>query len=153
MIDRAVLGQTYGPYTASVETQPLRLFAKATGQTDPVFFDADVAQAAGYRSILAPPTYVMCLIDLHQDNWPTYGLLALDQPPPLHGSQSFDLFAPICAGDSLTLTHRIADIYDRKGGALEFVVIETELRGDGGVLVARATSTEVFVTKANAHEC
>lgn len=148
MIDRSVIGQTFGPFASPVETQPLRLFAKATGQTDPVFFDADVAQAAGYRSILAPPTYVMCLIDLHQDSWPTYGLLAPDQPPPLHGSQSFDLFAPICAGDSLTLIHRVADIYDRKGGALEFVVIETDLRDPDGALVARATSTEVFVNES-----
>jgi hypothetical protein len=32
---------------------------------------------------------------------------------------------PACAGDTLTLRQRIADIYDKKGGALEFVVRET----------------------------
>jgi acyl dehydratase len=40
------------------------------------------------------------------------------------------------AGDTLTFEQRIADIYYKKGGALEFVVRETRVSNQHGVHVA-----------------
>jgi len=48
----------------------------------------------------------------------------------------FGNHGPICAGEDLTLTRRIVDVQDRKGGALTFVVADSEGRGpDGGLKV------------------
>jgi hypothetical protein len=43
----------------------------------------------------------------------------------LHGEQQFSFERQIYAGDTIKLVTRIVDIYDKKGGALEFIVQET----------------------------
>jgi hydroxyacyl-ACP dehydratase HTD2-like protein with hotdog domain len=52
----------------------------------------------------------------------------------VHGEQEFEYVRPIRAGETLTLTGRIADIYEKAGssGILDFVVLETEARDAGG---------------------
>ena len=61
MFDKSLIGFRFEPFTVEVEKGPMRLFAKAIGETDPVYHDEPTAKAAGHRSILAPPTYVFCL--------------------------------------------------------------------------------------------
>jgi acyl dehydratase len=59
-------------------------------------------------------------------------LLKVDLGRVLHGEQSFTYYAPVCAGDRITFRSRIADIYDKKNGALEFIVMDTECRNQNG---------------------
>ena len=54
----------------------------------------------------------------------------------LHGEQSFTYRRQVFAGDVLTFRPRIVDIYDKKGGALEFVVRDTEVSDHVGATVA-----------------
>ncbi len=54
----------------------------------------------------------------------------------LHGEQSFDYFETVCAGDTITVESRIDDIYDKKNGALEFVVKSSRATNDRGERVA-----------------
>jgi hydroxyacyl-ACP dehydratase HTD2-like protein with hotdog domain len=46
----------------------------------------------------------------------------------VHGEQEFEYVRPIRAGETLTLTGRIGDIYEKTGssGIMDFVVLETE---------------------------
>ena len=46
-------------------------------------------------------------------------------------------------GDRLTCQQRVTDIYDKKGGALWFVVSEIDVTGEGGKPVAKARSITV----------
>lgn len=61
----------------------------------------------------------------------------------LHGEQRFDYHAMAYAGDTLTFESRISDIFQRKGGALDFVVKETRVTNQDGVHVADLRSTVV----------
>ena len=61
MIDRRYIGHEFAPHSARVEAGRLRLFAKATGETDPVFSDESSARAAGHPGLPAPPTFTFCL--------------------------------------------------------------------------------------------
>ncbi|HAD10632.1 MAG TPA: MaoC family dehydratase, partial [Porticoccaceae bacterium] len=54
-MDSALINQPYPPLTVDVELWQLKFFAKAVGETDPVYFDEAAARQAGHRSILAPP--------------------------------------------------------------------------------------------------
>ena len=63
-------------------------------------------------------------------------LLGIDYRRLLHGEQHFRYHAMACAGDRLRFEPRIADIYDKKGGALEFVLRETRVTNQHGRLVA-----------------
>ena len=99
--------------------------------------------AAGYRALPAPPTFPMVLDMEGTELLPVLALLKMDIARILHGSQEFEYFAPICAGDSITVTSRIVDIFDKKGGALDFVVMENTYSNQQGDQVAKATSTLV----------
>ena len=61
----------------------------------------------------------------------------------LHGEQKFEYFAPLYANDTITLETEITDIYDKKDGALEFMISETIGRNQDGVVVVKMTSTLV----------
>ena len=50
MIDRQFIGHTMPAFEVLVEKGRLRFFAKATGQTDPVYTDEAAARAAGHAS-------------------------------------------------------------------------------------------------------
>jgi acyl dehydratase len=54
----------------------------------------------------------------------------------LHGEESFKYHRMAYAGDTLHFDVHIADIYDKKGGALEFVVRETRVSNQRGEHVA-----------------
>mgnify|MGYP000376065600 CR=1 FL=1 len=46
-------------------------------------------------------------------------------PEPEPGWTHFVPFGPILAGDQLDVVRRVADIYERKNGLMEFIVIES----------------------------
>ena len=132
MIDKQFIGYEVPPTLWDVEKGRIRFFAEVIGATDPIYFDASAAQAAGYRNVVAPPTFIfgaesdsgvlMTLLDT----------LKIDLREVLHGEQRFDYHAPVCAGDTLRFQTRVADIYDKKGGALEFVVNDTKVTNQLG---------------------
>ena len=75
MLDRKFIGHQFAPTTVGVDAGLLKLFAKATGQMDPVYFDEGAAHAAGYRGLLAPPTYAFSLQLATYDLFPIVSLL------------------------------------------------------------------------------
>ena len=54
----------------------------------------------------------------------------------LHGEQGFSYHRPACAGDEVTVDSTLVDIYDKKGGALEFIVRDSRASNQRGELVA-----------------
>eukprot|EP00752_Nemacystus_decipiens_P018811 g16867.t1 len=64
----------------------------------------------------------------------TYDSLGLDYKRLLHAEEKFDYLKPIYAGDQVTLKAEVADIYDKKDGALEFIVIVTSIYRDDDLL-------------------
>ena len=61
----------------------------------------------------------------------------------LHGEQGFVYHAPVCAGDTVTVRSRISEIYDKKNGALEFVVKTSRAVNQRDELVAELRSVLV----------
>lgn len=136
MIDRKFIGHQLKPSVLTVDRTRLRFFAKAIGEKDPVYLDAAAAQAAGYADVPAPPTF---LFAAELDSGATDQLLTdLDIPLAklLHGEQSFRYLKPVCAGDTVTVQSTITDIYDKKGGKLEFAVKESKVTNQRSELVA-----------------
>ena len=79
-IDRdEVIGRPTGATTIHVERGPVENFATAVTDENPVFHGLEAAQAAGFGSIPAPPTFTFAAA-----NW---GSFPEDQPPdPTGGS-------------------------------------------------------------------
>lgn len=144
MIDRRYIGHALAPFSVPVEAGRLRFFAKATGQTDPVYTDPAAARAAGHRDLPVPPTFLFCLEMDSPNPAAIRELLGLDYRRLLHGEQQFTYHAMAHAGDVLTFEPRIEDIYDKKGGALEFVVRRTRVTNQHGALVAELRAVTVM---------
>ena len=61
----------------------------------------------------------------------------------LHGEQRFFYERPVYVGDRIRLSTHIADIYDKKGGALQFVVKVSEVVNQRAEKVAELRSVIV----------
>ena len=143
MIDRRHIGLTLPAFEVDVEKGRLRFFAKATGQTDPVYVDEAAARAAGHPSLPVPPSFLFCLEMDAPNPAELRDRLGIDIARVLHGEQRFVFHGLAHAGDRLRFTQRVADIYDKKGGALEFVVRETHVSNQRGEPVADLIATTV----------
>jgi len=141
-VSATAVGVVLAASTAVIERGRLRFFAEAIGETDPVYSDLDAALAAGHPDLPAPPTF---LFGLKLDGPDPFGWmtdLGVDMRFVLHGSQRFEYHRAVFAGDEVTFSPRISDVYDKRGGALEFLTLETAVnRGDE--LVANLTETIV----------
>lgn len=136
MFDRAMIGKEYPLFTLDVEKGRIRQFAQAIGDDNPVWCDPEIAKSQGFAGIPAPPTFGFTLaMDAHQ---PFLVLedMAIDKRKSMHGEQVFTYHAPILAGDTITGRQKIVDMFDKKGGALQFIVTETRLSNQRGEAVA-----------------
>jgi len=143
MIDTKWIGHELPASVLPIERSRLQFFAKAIGETDPVYVDADAARRAGYRDIPAPPTF---LFAAELDSGAVDRLLADLQIPLsklLHGEQGFTYHRPACVGDTITVRSKITDIYAKKNGALEFVVKASRATNQDDELVAELRSVLV----------
>lgn len=143
MIDKKWIGHELPASVLPVERTRLQFFAKATGETRPVYTEVSAARDAGYPDLPAPPTF---LFSAELDSGALDALLEALQVPIakiLHGEQGFTYHKPVCAGDTITVRSRIDDIYDKKNGALEFVVKSSCATNEAGELVAEMRSVIV----------
>lgn len=144
MADKSLIGRSTGVTTSEVEKGRLRFFAKAIGETDPVYVDEAAARAAGYPSLPVPPTFLMCLESEGRDAQAIVEeVMGFDLGRILHAEQEFDYHRMAFAGDVLTFDTRIVDVYEKKGGALQFVVQETRVTNQDGAHIADIRSSLV----------
>lgn len=136
MIDKCHIGKTFPAHSVAVEAGRLRFFATAIGETGALYRDEAAAQAAGYRSLPVPPTFLFGLEMERPDPLGWLNEVGMNLARILHGEQGFVYHHPACAGDVLTFETHISDIYDKKNGALEFVVKNSRVSNQDGVHVA-----------------
>lgn len=143
MIDKRWIGHELPASVLPIERSRLQFFAKAIGETNPIYTDAAAARGAGYPDLPAPPTF---LFAAELDSGAVDQLLEQLQIPLaklLHGEQSFTYHRPACVGDTVTVRSRIDDIYDKKNGALEFVVKTSRATNQNDELVVEMRSVLV----------
>lgn len=144
MLDTSYIGHDFKPFSVDIEKGRLKFFASAIGESNPIYSDEDAALAAGYKAIPAPPTF-MFSVDLDgPDFLPMLTLLKMDIARVLHGAQEFEYFGQIYAGDRITQQCKILDMYDKKGGAMEFIVQQSSYTNQDDELVGRARQTIVY---------
>jgi acyl dehydratase len=143
-IDRkSFIGHTSKPFSTLIEAGRLRFFAKAIGETNPIYFDEAAARAAGHRAIPAPPTFLFCA---QMDNPAPYALydeMGVRIEQVLHGEQSFTYHRPVYAGDRVTFQMTVRDVYEKKAGELGFIVRDTQVTNEAGDIVAVLSGTTV----------
>ena len=145
-IDPRHVGRRYGPFRTTVCAERIRDFATVVAGGVPGIFGAEVgaaphpwtfdeeaARASPHGALVAPPTFAVTFA------MKPFALacgdpeLGIDLVRLLHAEQEFEYGAPVRPGDVLTTHGEIAEV--RSKGSLDFVVVRTETRNQGGEMV------------------
>lgn len=131
-------------------------YSHAIGETDPIHFDVAAARDAGYTDVVAPPffPYVIRMHAAHlvgREKLEPDGSATADVPPlpttrAMAGEITIDLGPPVVAGDTITVTKQVLDLYEKEGrsGALVFVKMEFTFTNQNGEQVAREEFTRIY---------
>ena len=131
LIDKKHIGMKVPPHAVTPTAWQLKWFAKATGETNPIYFDEEAARKSGLPGVLVPPTFFFCM-DMDKDEPFDYiATMGCDFGKMLHGEQIFTYYKPVYSGDTLDFDGQVTDIYDKKNGALQFIVKDVKVSRQG----------------------
>jgi len=151
-----------------VDRTQVMLFARSLLDISPVYSDPKAPETKAQGGIIVPPTFVQCSAHW-QPNYPLDMTRPRSGPPAapaaqggggggggglgrgLHAEQHYEYHHPIHAGDTLTVTTRPGERWEkegRRGGKLSFSEGITEYRNQDGVLCVTARSIGVQTERA-----
>ena len=163
-------------YRFPVDASQIMLFARAVGDKNPIYHDAEYAKKTEVGSIIAPPTFVQAAAQ-YDPNFPlrprigepwfgsgreATGIKAKPKSEGassgasqssrlLHAEQKYEYHQPIRPGDVLTVTTRPGKRWEKegkRGGSLKFSEAVSEFRNQHGELVVTATMVGVETGQA-----
>ena len=143
---RSVIGKESEPMTVEVDRTAVRMFARAVGHTDPIYYNVEQARKRGYRDLPCPPAYLGTpVFDPGKPVRVGPGGFKSPFKRILNGGTEVEYFDDICAGDVLTSTSKIADFSERKGsmGPMLMIRAETTYRNEQGKVVAVMRGTAI----------
>lgn len=138
------IGKEYAPFTFEVTAPQIRAFADAIGEENPIHHDEAAAKNAGFPGIVAPLTFPFTIVMKATQSFKVVHDLGIETTRAIHAEQSFENHRPVCAGDRIGGRQRIVDIFEKKDGALMFIVTECALTDDGGEPVCDLRSVIVI---------
>jgi acyl dehydratase len=135
-----LVGQSFtAPEPYEVTRGKIREFAEAVGESSPLCFDVEAAQAAGYADLVAPPTFAVIpsFTGLHE----VMARIGAPLQQQVHGEQGFVHHRPIVAGDVLVATATAQRIRAVAGNL--FVTVSCDVADTSGAPVTTARSVVV----------
>ena len=143
---RKLIGIESKPSVYEIQKEPIRRWAEAIGDANPLYHDEEYARKSRFGEIVAPPGMVNNYL------FP----VKVGGPPPqvkspfwrqLNGGNEYEFLKPIKAGDVLTSTTKLVDLQERQGrpgiGHMLFQVIETTFKNQNGEVVAKTRNTGI----------
>ena len=150
-----------------VEAGHIMMFARAVGDTNKIYYDADYARNTEPGSVIAPPTFVQASSQFNPDYYlrpkpgqPWFGSGKEPTGVPrdegsgggggLHAEQHYTYHRHPKAGDVLTATQKPGKTWEKQGrrsGKLIFTESITEYRDQNGELVVTARGVGVVTER------
>lgn len=152
-----------GPFP--VEAGHIMLFARAVGDADPIYADAEYAATTEHGGVIAPPTFVAALAHFDPDwkhrprpghPWRGSGQepSGVDEQPSgtgLHAEQHYEYHQELRPGDVLTAERVPGSTWEKhseRAGRLAFEEEITRFHNQRGELVVTATHVRVVTERA-----
>lgn len=160
----------------AVEASHIMMFARAIGDPNPIYANAEYAKGTEPGGIIAPPTFAQASAQFDEDYplrpkvgkpWMGSGKEATGIPPRdpaagddapvgmgargLHAEQHFEYHRQMKPGDVLSATIKRGESWEKhskRAGVLKFSESVTEYRDQTGELVITARSVGVTTEKA-----
>jgi acyl dehydratase len=143
-LDPSVIGREFdrtefGPVTAE---QIIR-YARACGETDPIYTDEAAAAAGPHGGLVGSPTFPVTVrreVFLPKEVPDSFGYDGFD------AGKDIDIGAPVRPGDVLTSSTTIHETYEKTGrsGSMVFLVLRTVVTNQRGELVATMDQRMMF---------
>jgi acyl dehydratase len=124
-----------------VGREKVREFARAVFATSPLNTDPEAARDAGYRDVVAPPTFPVVIQEATLQQLLAEPDAGIDFTRVVHGDQRFEYTRPVVAGDELTATLAVTAVKTLGGNAM--VTSESRMTDADGAHVVTAVSTLV----------
>ena len=121
-----------GPFDITVDM--IKTVNASLSENGAAFNSDEGAKGSGFRGMIAPPT--LCSIFVREVQLPDVRVeFGRTQ---MHAGQRVQPIAPIYAGDRLTASSHLKDVYAKTGrsGTMVFIVWETTFRNQDGQVVA-----------------
>jgi hypothetical protein len=141
--------------TYEVTSTNVRMFARAVGYDDPVYYDRTEAQRRGYRDLPAPPGFLGTPVFDPKTSNATFGTTRDSEPwvrSPypliLNGGTDVEYMEEsVVAGDELTAVSTLEGLTERYsealGGPMLIQMVATTFRNSADLVVAIVRSTSI----------
>ena len=145
---REAIGKESAPTTLEVDKTGCRMFARAVGHTDLIFYDEEYAKSKGHHGIVAPPGFFGTPAFKpgggRSEGPPARGF-SIPYKRVLNGGTEYEYLDSVCAGDRLTSTTKISGFTERKGsiGPMLITERETTYTNQAGNVVAKMLGTTI----------
>jgi hypothetical protein len=139
MVDPALKGKVFPPFSYMVERGKLREFLRAIG---------DDVNKANVPDAIVPPTFATVFLFSGGDGLDgTLKEIGIDIFNVLHAEQEYEYFVPVRVGDTVTGQIEVKDVYTKGGrsGQLNFVELELAYKNQHDQPVLRETT--IFVVR------
>lgn len=146
---REAIGKEGAATTLEVDKTGCRMFARAVGHIDQIFYDEEYAKSKGHRSIVAPPGFLGTpLFNPGATRAPAEvaGMrLNIPYKRVLNGGTEYEYLDEVCAGDVLTSRTKISGFEERKAslGPMLITTRETTYTNQDGKVVAKMFGTTI----------
>ncbi len=137
---RSHVGVESRPVAYNIEKGAVAKFARAIGDSNPLYTDEVAARSSRFGGLIAPPTFLRSLVP---------GQYAPVFPNPysfvLDAGSDYRFLATVRVGDRVAVTRRIVDMFEKHGklGPMLFLVQETRYENQLGELVATQRTTTI----------
>jgi acyl dehydratase len=133
------IGKEWPATTYEVGKEKIGEYATVLGFQNPVHFDREAAQGAGFRDVVAPPMFAVVYSSPAMAPAMFDDDVEMNFAAMVHGGQEFEWGEPACSGDEITTTARCASIEEKDGKG--FYVFETNSVNQDGAQVVKGTWT------------
>ena len=138
--DRSVIGVDYEVGNHEVTEEQVMGFARAIGETNPLYLDKEAATKGPYGVLIAPPAYYTSIrLQPGPDPKVNFGTTSFN------ASQHCEFYEPMRVGDTISAKEQISSVFAKTGrtGTLVFTVRRTTYSNQHGRAVMMVESSNV----------
>lgn len=140
MVDTSRVGAVFtgtAPYVVS--RAKIAEFAQAVGAESALHHDPHAATEAGYRDVVAPPTFAVLIAQRAESEYIADPASGIDFSRVVHANESFSYVRPLVAGDVAHTAVHVDSLTERAG--ITMVTTRTEISDDTGAPLVTVVST------------
>ena len=138
--NRDVVGVDYDVGSHEVTEEQVIGFAKAIGETNPMYLDREFAAKSPYGTLIAPPAYYTSIrLESAPDADVKFGTTGFN------ASQHCEFYEPMLVGDTISARTQVSNVYAKTGrtGTMVFTVRRTTYTNQHGRDVMMVESSMV----------